>query len=38
MVSMVIANFKSVRHCLVCGSTIGPTMVEPGKDFQNKHS
>ena len=31
---MAIESSKSARHSLVCGSTIGPTLVGPGKSFK----
>ena len=33
---MAIESFKCARNSLVCRSTIGPTMVGSGKNFQNK--
>ena len=33
---MAIDSFKCARHSLVRRSSIGPTMVEPGKTFKIK--
>ena len=35
---MTIESFKCAGQSLVCRSTIGPTMVGPGKTFQNRRS
>ena len=33
---MAIESFQCARHSPVCRSTIGPTMVGPGKNFKMK--
>ena len=35
---MASEAFKCAGHSLLCRSVIGPTMVRPGKNFQNKGS
>ena len=35
---MTIESFKCDRHSLICMSTIWPTMVGSGKNFQSKGS